>query len=176
MTTGYTREQLAELARQLYENAPPEMTSADKNKAAKVLDASMAATDIGILLRLGFKKAATIDFFLNCAVMVELVQGLHAAGEAHGWWRHEYNDKPGFKLDPPTPDDLPLALQIISLRTASEPNGLLIAFRDGLEVLRLYMRRKTAGEMLAAIAQANKRAQWWDDDFALIPNDGTKLQ
>jgi hypothetical protein len=176
VTTGYTREQLAELAQQLYDTAPPEITEADRKDAAKVLDASMAATDLGILLRLGFKNATTVDFFLNCAVMVELVQGLHAAGEAHGWWRHEYNDKSGFKLPSPTPDDLPLALQIISLRTASEPKGLLIGFRNGLEVLGLYMRRKMATEVLGAIARANDRAQWWDDNFSLIPNDGTKLQ
>jgi hypothetical protein len=176
MTTGYTREQLAELAQQIYDNVPPEMTAADKKGAAKVLDASMAATDLGILLRLGFKRNTTADFFLNCAVMIEFVLGLHAAGETQGWWLREYDGERGFKLDPPPPEDLPLALQIISLRTGSEPKGLMIAFRNGPEVLHLYMRRKTAEEVLAAIAQANDRARWWDDNFALIPNDGSKLQ
>jgi len=175
MATGYTREQLAELAQQIYENVPPEMTAADKKAAAKVLDASMAATDLGILLRLGFKRQTTVDFFLNCALMIELVLGIHAAGEAQGWLK-EHKDERGFKLGPPTPEDLPGALQIISLRTASEPEGLMIAFRNGPEVLQLYMRRKTAEEVLAAIAQANDRARWWDSAMALIPNDGTVLQ
>jgi hypothetical protein len=176
MTTGYTREQLAALSQQIYENVPPEMTAADKEAAAKVLDASVAATDLGILLRLGFKRQTTVDFFLNCAVMIELVLGLHAAGETHGWWLKEYDDERGLRLGPPTPEDLPGALQVISLRTASEPEGLMVAFRNGPEVLQLYMRGNTAEEVLVGIAQANDRARWWDDNFALIPNDGTKLQ
>jgi hypothetical protein len=176
MAPAYTREQLAALSQDLYENAPPEITAADKKTAPKVLDASMAATDLGILLRLGFKGNATLDIFLNCAVMIELVLGLHAAGETQGWWLKEYNDEVGFKLDSPTPDDLPLALQVISLRTTSDPKGLMIAFRNGPEPLRLYMPRKTAEEILAAIVQANDRARCWDDAMALVPNDGTKLQ
>ena len=176
MSTGYTREQLSELSRQIYENVPPEMTAADLKGAAKAIDISMAATDTGILLRLGFKRGEVIDFFLNCAVTLELVLGLHAARERQGWWLGERVDPHISQLELPSPEDLAGALDVISLRTASEPKGVMIAFSGGATVFQFNMRRKLLEAVLGTIALANDRACWWDDTMALIPNDGSKLQ
>jgi hypothetical protein len=176
MTTGYTREQLAELSLQIYESAPLEVTKADRKLSPKALDASMSGTEMGILLRLGFKRGEERDFFLNCAVMLKLVFELYGAGETHGWWLKEYNDVPGFNLEAPTPSDLDTAANVISLRTDTDPKGVLIAFRIGLTIVPFYMRRKLVEEVLSAIHHANDRAEWWDDSMALIPNDGTRLQ
>jgi hypothetical protein len=173
MTTGYSREQLAELYRQIYESAPLEVTNADRKLAPKVLDTSMAATELGVLLRLGFKRGEERDFFLNCAVLIEFAFALYGAGETYGWWLKEYDDPAGFSLEAPTPSDLGTAANVISLRTDFNAKGVLVAFRIGLAIVPFYMCRKLVEEILGTIQHVNDRARWWDESMALIPNDGT---
>jgi hypothetical protein len=67
-------------------------------------------------------------------------------------------------------------MNVISLRTASEPAGVVVAFSDGAADFLFHLPRKIVEELLAAINQANDRARWYDVAMALIPNDGSKLQ
>jgi phage gp46-like protein len=176
VSTGYTREQLFELTRQIHENLPPEITEADFKGAAKVKELSMAGTDVGVLLRLGFGRGKILDVFLNCAVALELVVGLYAAGQTNGWWTQEYTDRPPFALETPTREDIATSLDVASLRTTSDARGVLIALGSGGTALQVYMPRKVIVDVLAAIQQAADRAGWWDDKMNLRAMDGEKLQ
>ena len=136
----------------------------------------MAGTDPGVLVRLGFKNGDALDFFLNCVVALDLVYGLYEAGQTHGWWNKEPAWEVKHELEQPTRDDLATALNVISLRTDSDPKGLLVSFSSGPTVFQFSMPKKVAAEILAQIQTAAERARWWDSELKLIPAGGEKLQ
>lgn len=58
-------------------------------------------------------------------------------------------------------------MQVRSITTASEPNGLLVRFAGG-ETFTFYIPRKFAAEIVAVIADIGKTAGWWDKDYRLL--------
>ena len=66
------------------------------------------------------------------------------------------------------PEDLEGALHVVSIATASEPNGLLVRFAGG-ETFTFYLPRKFAAEVATMLKGIGDKATWWDKDFVLLP-------
>ena len=176
MTTGFTREQLFGLTKTFHENVPPEFGPDPDKALEQTEDLAMAGTDVGILLRLAFKGDKTFDFFLNCVVTLELLTTLYAAGVSQGWWTKKFNDPVGWKVPPPSRDDGPNSMQVISFRIATQPEGVSLFFSDGKTVFRVFMRRRIVADVLTGVQQAADRAHWWDERMELVPVDRIELQ
>jgi hypothetical protein len=176
MTTGYTREQLFGLTKTFHDNVPPDFEPSNFEKMDQANDLAMAGTEVGILLRLAFKGDNPVDFFLNCVVTLELLTDLYAAGVSQGWWLKEYNDPVGWKVPPPSREDGPAAMEVLSFRVATERDGVMLAFSDGQTVFEFRMCRKIVADVLTGIQQAADKAQWWDEKKELLPVDRIGLQ
>jgi hypothetical protein len=176
MTTGYTRDQLADLLLLFHEHVPPEITEADFKAPAKVKDISMAGTEFGVLIRMGTKEGKDLDFFLNCVVTLELVVCLYAAGVTYSWWTKKHTDPVGFKIPPPSREDLDQALGVVSFRIGTRSAGVIITFNGGPIAYQFYMRRKVVADVLTGLQHAADVAGWWDEKMELIPVNRERLQ
>ena len=169
MSTGFTAGQIAELQETAMRLAPELPNAAALKSALEIQRVATAGTELGLLLRLSVKdKTKPITFFLNCVIALELMIGINKAATEAGWW-----DRPEESKAKPLPElqrgDLGGAHFIISLLTASEPNGLFVIFGDGDKTFTLYIPRRFAAELLAAISAVGERAKWWDENFQLLP-------
>ena len=122
-----------------------------------------------MLLRLSLKdRAKPQTFFLNCVVALELMFGINRAAMEGNWW-----EAPETSEAKPLPDlqrdDLEGSHSIISLLTASEPKGLFVIFSDGAKTFPLYIPRRFAADLIAVINDIGETAQWWDQNFQLLP-------
>jgi hypothetical protein len=176
MTTGYTREQLAQLAREMDAAAPMPVTAEALRDAQAVIDITMAGTELGILLRLATKGDDFTDIFLNCVIVLELVFCIIAAKEAQGWKWMGDRHMTELKVTSPTEADLPTCWPVKSFRLGSGALGATFVVTDGRTDRRFYIRRKLLAVLLAGIAHASERGGWWGDSMELRPNDGTRRQ
>jgi hypothetical protein len=60
------------------------------------------------------------------------------------------------------------APRVVSIVTASEPNGLLARFAGG-EIFTFYIPREFAAEVITWLSFIGKTARWWDESFRLLP-------
>jgi hypothetical protein len=176
MSSGYTRDQLADLLLKFHENVPPEITKADFNAPAKVQDISMAGTEFGALIRLRFIDDNELDFFLNCVVALELVACLYSAGVTSGWWNKKHADPVGFTIPQPSREDLDIAFDVVSFCIGTGPSGVIVTFNGGPMAYQFYMRRKVVADVLTGLQQAADIAGWWDENMELRAVDGERLQ
>lgn len=166
MATGYSREQLAALTLQMDADAPPPLITEDLGLAEPIVDAGMAGTDLGILLRLAGKGDDFTNLFLNCVLVLKLVFCIFAARDANGWRLTEDQHMAKLRQMPPTEADLAAAWRITSLHLGSDRQGAMLAATDGVTTRRFFIRRKLLAALLAIIAQANDRAGWWGDSWS----------
>jgi hypothetical protein len=128
----------------------------------------MAGTDVGALVRLALKnRAKTLTFFLNPVIALELMVALNQAAMNFKWWDRQETSgaKPLAELER---QDLDKALRVVSIVTASEPNGLLVRFAGG-DTFTFYIPRKFAAEVVTWLNYIGETAKWWDEDFRLLP-------
>ena len=168
MTTGCTESQLQEFRDEALRFAPAHPTHADLKTAPELRRLAMAGTDVGALVRLALKSHAnTLTFFLNPVIALELMIALNQAAMNFKWW-----DKPeawaAKSLAELDRKDLDKALRVVSIVTASEPNGLLVRFAGG-DVFTFYIPRQFAGEVVTWLNYLGETAKWWDADFRLLP-------
>lgn len=169
MSTGYTAAQLDELWQVMLRQAPTLPSAAVLKSAPQIKRVATAGTEVGMLLRLSLKdRAKPVTFFLNCAVALELMFGINRAALEAKWW-----DQPETSNAKPLPDlqreDLDSSRAVVSLMTASEPNGLFVIFSDRTTPFTFYIPRRFAAELLSLINGVGEKAQWWDKNFQLLP-------
>jgi hypothetical protein len=174
MTTAYSREQLAALSREMDANAPPDLTRDDLMAAKTITRARFEATELGVVLWLAAGSGKAVQLFLNPALLVELLYCIDVASEANGWQLTKQNPPLLHSIDEPLA--LSAAVRVSSLRLGSEAKGAVLAVTDGKTISRYYLPLQLIASIFGTVGLANKTVGWWDDDMALIPNDGTKLQ
>ena len=176
MATGYTREQIRNLEILIDNNVPPEQSEKQLASAPIATDVVMAGTELGALIRIGFEHGDSHDFFINCAVVLELVIGLYGAAQEQNWWAvGEQPEAFEPELESPSVEDLANAFKVLSLRTDSIPEGALISFNSGRTVVQFFMPKSIAHYVLAGMQSASECAGWWNEDMQLIPIDGVTL-
>ena len=168
MTTGYTHSQIQEFIDAAASNAPPHPTHRDLQTAPVLSRVAMVGTDVGAAVRIALKeRSKPVTFFLNPYIAVELIIGLNEAGINFKWW-----DKQDASKAKPLPElqreDVETALRVVSITTASEPNGLLIRFAAG-DPFTFYLPRKFAAEFAMMLKRIGDTATWWDENFVLLP-------
>lgn len=67
---------------------PPAITRAEAERAIPIPSFTTQGTDDGVFLRLAGPDGATVDFFLNAAVAVQLINKLSEIGH-RAIWRNE---------------------------------------------------------------------------------------
>jgi len=168
MTTGCTATQLQEFRDEALRHAPPHPTHADLKTAPELRRVAMAGTDVGAVVRLALKKSPkTLTFFLNPVIAVELMVALNQAAMNFKWWEQPKRDD-AMTLPELTREDLDKAFQVISITTASEPNGLLVCFAGG-EAFTFYIPRKFAADVVTWLHYIGDTAKWWDENYVLLP-------
>jgi hypothetical protein len=175
MTTGYTREELHTLRQMIEQHLPPEMGRSDKKAAERVTGVGVAGMDLGVLLRLGLKKTQKF-VFLNCALVLELVVGIYAAGQLAGWWNFETKAREQYRLAPPADGDAADSFKPLSIRTLSDYDGLLVALADETKTVRFFLSKEVATETLSTIQAGADRLRYWDGKMDLIPARAERLQ
>lgn len=174
MSIGYTREQIHQLDILLDNNVPPEQSPEQLETAVVVSEVVMAGTELGVLVRVGFGHGETRDYFLNCAVVLELVIGLVGASNEQNWWG--VGEQPQFEPELP---EVPRsahdnAWRVLSLRTDSTPDGALISFSTGRTVSQFFMFKNIAHYVVGGLISAAERVGYWDDEMRLIPAHGER--
>ena len=168
MTTGYTHAQIQEFIDQAANHAPPHPTHRDLKTAPVLSRIAMAGTELGALVRIALKdRSKPVTLFLNPYIVVEFIIGLNEAGITFKWWDLSEPSK-AKPLPELKPEDLEKALRVVSISTASEPNGLLVRFAGG-EMFTFYLPRKFAAEVATMLKGIGDKATWWDQDFVLLP-------
>jgi hypothetical protein len=131
VTTGCTETQLQEFRDEALRLAPPHPTHADLKTAPELRRVAMAGTDVGALVRLALRDhPKSLTFFLNPVIALELIIALNQAAMNFKWWGRQETSgaKPLGELER---EALNKALRVVSIVTASEPNGLLVRFAGG---------------------------------------------
>jgi hypothetical protein len=167
MSTGYTETQLQECRDEAIRLASAHPTHADLKTAPELRRVAMAGTEVGALVRMALKnQSKTLIFFLN-PVIALLMIALNQAGMNFKWW-----SEPQPSDAKPLPDlerhDLEKAKRVVSITTASEPNGLLVRFAGG-GTFTFYIPRRFAAEIVTVLNGIGETATWWDQDFRLLP-------
>lgn len=171
MATGYSREQLIELERELDENTPTIPTNSDKLKAPRVAALKAAGTDVGILFAFQLKGGTLLHVFLNCVVAKEFAAAVNLGDQAYQWRQRGLKPAPNGSVPNPLPDDLSTALNVLAFSTYSAPAGILanIYLPEG-DTMLLFFPVGAALEIRACIATAGMSGKWWDSaTFELIP-------
>ena len=177
MGSGYTRDQLAQLWREVEENVPPLPTDADKKDAPRVVAMRAAGTDLGIVFNFEFKNGDTLVMLFNVVIAKEFAGAINSASQAFGWHKKGMVPAPSEHLKQPTPDDLPSALQVSSLSTYGIPSGILVnlympQYGESGATMVFHFPRQAALEVLTYVIRAAEVANWWTPgDFEIIPAD-----
>jgi hypothetical protein len=172
MATGYTAAELDALYNVMDEAAPPIPTKSAKAGARHVVAMRAAGTDKGLILHFQIKDAEAEMLWLNCWVATELAAAINYASEHYGWDSRDWKPAPHDHLRPPRAEDLSGVSEGLSLATSREPGGMIVRFAvaKSKRPTTLFFSVSAALEIRSLVAVAGTEAQWWDDEFALIPS------
>jgi hypothetical protein len=174
MATGYTREQLDELWREMEEHIPPIPTRADKREAPTVTALTAAGTEHGILFNFGFNSDRSQMMLFNCHAAMEFSRALNEAARAYKWDRQRLGPLPSGRLVNPAPDDLGAAIPVTSLSTSSTAKGVLVNFfmpdyKGSATTVVVFFPPIAAWQVGANVLYAGNNGEWWGPDLELIP-------
>jgi hypothetical protein len=172
MATGYTQTELDALLLILEDAVPRRPSKKDKKDADHITAMRFAGTERGVLGNFEAKSGKQEIYWLNCWVAKELAAAISAASRAFDWPKRVLAPRQGEHLAQPKLAHLAKAIGVNSLSTSADAGGLLTRFAVGHRVryVTLYFSAPNAHQLMLAIAQAARVAEWWDPDtFELIP-------
>ena len=176
MATAYTRDELEKQRKTLFDLAPKIPTEKDLARAPRINAITMAGSDAGILLRLGFRKPKEVTFFINCLICQYLYAAINDAAVEGGWSKSGAHYQRDEVLSVPTTNDVNSALNVSSITTTAAPSGILVNFGGAGESLLTYTPEVIALELRAGIKLAANQTGWWGKDFVLLASDGTQFK
>lgn len=148
---------------------PPEASLVDVEVAPIAERFAFAGTGKGMLLHVDTGATGKRMLFMNPIVARTLMEGVAEAGEVHEWGPELKDGQIPLAPDL-TREDLEDAELVRSVRTANVPDGILAVCGGGRGTITFFLRPNFAAAVACTVDKIGKRAEWWDPDYAVIPN------
>ena len=172
MATGYTQVELDALLLIMEDVVPSVPSKRDKKDAPRVTGMRLSGTDKGILANFETTGGRQEIYWLNCWVAKEVAAAVSHASNSYGWPKRGLAREDNKHIRQPKRVHLATAIGVNSLSTSAEFTGMLVRFavQHRIRSVTLFLPAAKALEAMLAIVQAGQKAEWWDDDFELIPS------